>query len=277
MFGGVALMAVNLMAGGVLAVAGPAIFAMFARGKIHEEFKKRANELAPEVMRETAKKVAPKLDEMIEEFAQKLDTWVVSAGEELHREVVEVLRAAKDAREAGQQDEREGRGRGRGPGRGAREGDRAHREAPRRALGPTGSPPHRRGPVVAPAESPEGMTARTPKTPGDLEVGATSTFPSCFGESWRRNAATLSRRSLSPLHLSLTLASLASWRFSFSAEVRCGHRPWHFLNFLPLPQWQASLRPGRSPRRRVWGTPTSLRRISTRLEPIDSRSGGPIA
>ena len=80
MFGGVALMAVNLMAGGVLAVAGPAIFAMFARGKIHEEFKKRANELAPEVMRETAKKVAPKLDAMIEEFAQKLDTWVVNAG-----------------------------------------------------------------------------------------------------------------------------------------------------------------------------------------------------
>jgi predicted GTPase len=104
MFGGVALMAVNLMVGGILAVAGPAIFAMFARGKIHEEFKKRANELAPEVMRETAKKVAPKLDEMIGDFAQKLDAWVVSAGQELHREVVEVLRAAKDARGAGQQD-----------------------------------------------------------------------------------------------------------------------------------------------------------------------------
>src|SRR6202022_3226514 len=105
MFGGVALMAVNLMAGGVLAVAGPAIFAMFARGKIHEELKKRANELAPEVMRETAKKVAPKLDELVEEFAQKLDGWVVSAGEELHRGVVEVLRATRDARGAGQNDE----------------------------------------------------------------------------------------------------------------------------------------------------------------------------
>jgi small GTP-binding protein len=102
MFGGVALMAVNLMVGGILAVAGPAIFAMFARGKIHEEFKKRAKEMAPEVMRETAKKVAPKLDAMIEEFAQKLDTWVVSAGEELHREVVEVLQATKSTREAGQ-------------------------------------------------------------------------------------------------------------------------------------------------------------------------------
>ncbi|HXN30988.1 MAG TPA: hypothetical protein VN894_03960, partial [Polyangiaceae bacterium] len=105
MFGGVALMAVNLMAGGLLAVAGPAIFAMFARGKIHEELKKRANELAPEVMRETAKKVRPKLDDLIEQFAQKLDAWVVAAGEELHREVVEVLRATKDARGAGPGDE----------------------------------------------------------------------------------------------------------------------------------------------------------------------------
>jgi predicted GTPase len=105
MFGGVALMAVNLMAGGLLAVAGPAIFAMFARGKIHEEFKKRAKELAPEVMRETAKKVAPKLDSLIDQFAQKLDTWVVSAGEELHREIVEVLKATKQARAAGEGDE----------------------------------------------------------------------------------------------------------------------------------------------------------------------------
>jgi len=105
MFGGIALMTVNLMVGGILAVAAPAIFAMFARGKIHEEFKKRAKEMAPEVMRETAKKVAAKLDALIEEFAQKLDTWVVNAGEELHREVVEVLRATKDARDGGQTDE----------------------------------------------------------------------------------------------------------------------------------------------------------------------------
>jgi 23S rRNA maturation mini-RNase III/uncharacterized coiled-coil protein SlyX len=107
MFGGVALMAVNLMAGGVLAIAGPAILAMFARGKIHEEFKKRAQELAPEVMRETARKVAPKLDAVVADFAQKLDAWVVGAGQELHREVVEVLRAARDARASGGTDERQ--------------------------------------------------------------------------------------------------------------------------------------------------------------------------
>ena len=105
MFGGVALMAINLMAGGLLAIAGPAIFAMFARGKIHEEFKKRANELAPEVMRETARKVAPKLDAMIGDFAHKLDGWWVGAGVEQHRVGAEVLRATRDARNGGERDE----------------------------------------------------------------------------------------------------------------------------------------------------------------------------
>jgi small GTP-binding protein len=109
MFGGVAIMAVNLMVGGLLAIAAPAIFAMFARGKIHEEFKKRAKELGPEVMRETAKKVAPKLESLIDEFVKKLDAWVISAGLEVHREVVEVLRATRDARGEGQEDEAKSR------------------------------------------------------------------------------------------------------------------------------------------------------------------------
>jgi hypothetical protein len=74
---------------------------MFARGKIHEEFKKRAKQLAPDVMREAAAKVAPKLDALIDDVAQKLDTWVISAGEELHRGMLEVLRATRDARASG--------------------------------------------------------------------------------------------------------------------------------------------------------------------------------
>jgi GTP-binding protein EngB required for normal cell division len=98
MFGGMALMAVNLMAGGVLAVAGPAILAMFARGRVHEEVKRRAKELAPEVMRETAAKVGPKLEELIDGFVRTLDAWVVGAVEELQREVVEVLAATRQAR-----------------------------------------------------------------------------------------------------------------------------------------------------------------------------------
>jgi small GTP-binding protein len=110
LFGGVALMAVNLMVGGLLATAGPAIFALFARGKIHEEFKKRAKQLAPEVMREAADKVAPKLDALIDEVAQKLEAWVVSAGEELHREMLEILRSTREARAVSPNDDAQARG-----------------------------------------------------------------------------------------------------------------------------------------------------------------------
>jgi ribosome biogenesis GTPase A/23S rRNA maturation mini-RNase III len=105
MFGGMALMAVNLMAGGLLAIAGPAIFAMFARGRVHEEVKKRAKELAPEVMRDTAAKVGPKLEELVDVFVAKLDAWVVGAGEELQREVVEVLAATRQAKAGGAHDD----------------------------------------------------------------------------------------------------------------------------------------------------------------------------
>jgi 23S rRNA maturation mini-RNase III len=98
MFGGMALMAVNFMAGGLLAVAGPAIFAMFARGRVQDEVRKRAKELAPEVMRETAAKVGPKLEELIDGFVAKLDAWVVGAGQELQREVVEVLVSTRQAK-----------------------------------------------------------------------------------------------------------------------------------------------------------------------------------
>jgi predicted signal transduction protein with EAL and GGDEF domain len=42
---------------------------------------------------------------MIDDFGHKLDAWVVTAGEELHREVLEVLSAAQTARLAGAQDE----------------------------------------------------------------------------------------------------------------------------------------------------------------------------
>ena len=107
MFGGVALMAVNVMAGGLLAVAGPAVFAMFARTKIHEELRARAKEVAPQAIRDAAKQVSPKLDAMIDDFAKNLDAWIVGAGEELHREILEVLRATRRERGDGHPDRAE--------------------------------------------------------------------------------------------------------------------------------------------------------------------------
>lgn len=101
---GLGTLFVNAMLGGVLLVAAP-VAAYMLKGRIEGEYKKRAKEVAPDVVRQVAEKVGPKIDEIIDDFAQKLDAWVVTASEELYREVLEVLRAAQTEREAGTKDE----------------------------------------------------------------------------------------------------------------------------------------------------------------------------
>jgi small GTP-binding protein len=98
------MMFVNFLAGGLLTLAAP-VLAILVRDRVDAEYKKRAKEMAPDVIREAAKQIGPKLDEMIEDFAKKLDAWVVTASEELFREVLEVLNATRDARKAGAHDE----------------------------------------------------------------------------------------------------------------------------------------------------------------------------
>ncbi|GAC1582155.1 MAG: hypothetical protein NVS3B20_12840 [Polyangiales bacterium] len=89
-----------LTLGAIMLAAAPVI-AWFARDRVNAEYKRIAKERTPQVIREVATKVGPKIDEMIDEFASKLDAWVVAAGEELHREMLEVLQAAKIARAGG--------------------------------------------------------------------------------------------------------------------------------------------------------------------------------
>jgi hypothetical protein len=103
---GIGVMFANVLLGGLLALAAP-ILALALRGKFEGEYKKKAIEHAPEVLRQAAAKVGPKIDEMVDDFATKLDAWVVTAGEELHREVLEVLRAAHEQRASGAKDEAE--------------------------------------------------------------------------------------------------------------------------------------------------------------------------
>ncbi len=103
---GLGVMFANALLGGMLALAAP-ILALVVKDRVEGEYKKRAKDLAPEVLRGAASKVAPRLDEMIDEFGGKLDAWVVTAGEELHREVLEVLHAAQDARKSGAKNEAE--------------------------------------------------------------------------------------------------------------------------------------------------------------------------
>jgi small GTP-binding protein len=101
---GLGMMFVNVMVGGVLTIAAP-ILALLVRDRIDAEYKKRALEEAPAVIRQAASQIGPKIDEMIEDFAKNLDAWVVTAGEELYREVLEVLNASKDARAKADHDE----------------------------------------------------------------------------------------------------------------------------------------------------------------------------
>jgi len=72
-----------------------------AKERANAEYKRIAKERTPQVIRDIATRVGPKIDDMIEDFAKKLDAWVVAAGEELHRELLEVLQSAKVARQGG--------------------------------------------------------------------------------------------------------------------------------------------------------------------------------
>jgi small GTP-binding protein len=100
---GVGMLFVNVMVGGLLTVAAP-VLALVLKDRVDAEYKKRAKEVAPDAVRAAAAKVGPKLDELIEEFAAKLDSWVATAGEELHREILEVLHGTRNARSAGAHD-----------------------------------------------------------------------------------------------------------------------------------------------------------------------------
>lgn len=101
---GLGVMFVNVLVGGLLTLAAP-VLALVLRDRIDAEYKQRAKEMAPDVVRQAAEKAAPKLDEMIDDFANRLDAWVVNAGEELHREVLEVLTSTRVQRESGDKDE----------------------------------------------------------------------------------------------------------------------------------------------------------------------------
>ncbi|AKT37365.1 dynamin family protein [Chondromyces crocatus] len=98
---GVGVMFTNALLGGLLTLAAP-VLAIYVRDKVEAETRKKAKELAPEALKEAATRIGPKLDEMIQEFASRLDAWVVTAGEELHREVIEVLKSARDDRSKAQ-------------------------------------------------------------------------------------------------------------------------------------------------------------------------------
>ncbi len=100
---GVGVLFANAMLGGLLIVAAPAL-ALYNRDRAEVMIRKRALEVAPVALREAAAKVSPKIDEMVDGFAERLETWVVTAGEELHREIIEVLVSVRNERSRGAPD-----------------------------------------------------------------------------------------------------------------------------------------------------------------------------
>jgi GTPase SAR1 family protein len=100
---GLGMLFANALLGGLMLAAAP-VLALWNRDRTAAEIRKRALELAPVVLREAAGKVGPKIDEMVEEFAERLDAWVVTAGQELHREIIEVLASVREERAHGASD-----------------------------------------------------------------------------------------------------------------------------------------------------------------------------
>jgi GTPase SAR1 family protein len=94
---GLGMLFSNALLGGLMAVAAP-VLALYLRGRVELETRQRAKEQAEKALREAASKLRPKLDEMVEGFAGRLEAWMLDAGQELHREMIDVLQAARRAR-----------------------------------------------------------------------------------------------------------------------------------------------------------------------------------
>jgi predicted GTPase len=95
---GVGVLFANAMLGGLLIAAAP-MLALYNRDRTVVLVRQRALEVAPVALRDAAAKVGPKIDEMVDQFADALENWVVSAGQELHREIIEVLEGVQRERQ----------------------------------------------------------------------------------------------------------------------------------------------------------------------------------
>jgi hypothetical protein len=93
----------NLILGGILTAAALPL-ALWVKHRNEQLTREKARELTPGAIRDAAGKLHPKLEEMIQDFADKLDAWVVTAGEELHKELIEILKLARTEATQGAQE-----------------------------------------------------------------------------------------------------------------------------------------------------------------------------
>jgi small GTP-binding protein len=96
---GVGVVFTNLLLGAALTVAAPAL-AYLLRGRIDSLTRQKALEQGALAIRTAASNVAPKLDGMIAEFSERLETWIATVSTEVHRGLYEVLKNARKQRES---------------------------------------------------------------------------------------------------------------------------------------------------------------------------------
>jgi small GTP-binding protein len=90
---------VNTLVGGLLTLAAP-ILAVVFKERVAGEIKAQAKKNAPEVMAKASAAVAPRFDQIVEDFAGRLADFVTAAGDALHRGIGEVLDRALAERRA---------------------------------------------------------------------------------------------------------------------------------------------------------------------------------
>jgi hypothetical protein len=87
------LLFVNTLAGGLMTLAAP-ILALVLRGKMASEVKAEARKAAPEAVGKVASTLSPKLDQIVDDFVQRLQEFIAEAGAALARGIAEVLERA---------------------------------------------------------------------------------------------------------------------------------------------------------------------------------------
>lgn len=101
---GVTMMALsNVFVGGAMALAAPVLAYVF-RERADRDLKRRATEEAPQAVIKAAGDLADAFDRSIDEFGDKLISFVKSANEELSRSIAEVVRHVRETRQRGDAD-----------------------------------------------------------------------------------------------------------------------------------------------------------------------------
>jgi hypothetical protein len=88
---------VNTLAGGLMALATP-VLAVILKGKVERDIRSEARQAGPEAVRKAAALLGPRLDRIVDDFAERLREFIAEAGAALARGISEVLERALDER-----------------------------------------------------------------------------------------------------------------------------------------------------------------------------------